>query len=82
MQIQDVLIVYEEAIELAKQHNKKEGDDIGEEFFEIMKQKNLSADYLGCAENIDADLLSGNLRENGIYVRNLNEELRKQPGEK
>lgn len=75
----DFIEIYELAIKLAKVKGKKPGEDIGEEFMEASKQlgKEKSINFIG-QTNQDIDLLSGNLREQGIKVLNLNEELRKK----
>jgi hypothetical protein len=39
---EDLLKIYSEAIELAKQHGKKTGEDFGEELFEIAKKYNIT----------------------------------------
>jgi len=71
---------YLEIIELAKQHGKKEGDSMQEEFNEIMKKYKIKS--LGTT-NKDIDDLTGDLRENGIKVLNLKEiERRKKNNEK
>ena len=67
--IETILEVYE----LAKQHGKKPGDSIEEEFIEIMKKKQIKP--IGSTDQ-DIDMLTGNLRENGIKVRNLKEDER------
>jgi len=73
---EDLLKIYPEAIELAKQHGKKEGEDFGAEFFEIAKKYNINIGGIGKTEQ-DASLLTGNLREEGKKVLNLNEEIEK-----
>jgi hypothetical protein len=56
--------IMEEAIILAKQRGKKEGDNIEVEFFEIVQKQGLKdkINHLGTIE-MDKDLLLGNLRE-------------------
>jgi len=66
-----------EIFELAKKHGKKEGDNIQAEFDEIMKKYPDKFKYLGNT-NKDIDLLTGDLREKGLKILNLNEEKRKR----
>ena len=73
----DLLKIYPEAVELARQRGKKPGDDFGEEFQEIAKKLNIKITYLGKSE-MDASLLTGNLREEGKKILNLNEEMDKE----
>jgi hypothetical protein len=74
---QDVLDVYNEAIQLAKSRGKKTGDSINEEIVELLSKKKKEIKCLG-STNKDIDLLTGDLRERGIKVLNINEELRKK----
>lgn len=74
--LDDYLEIMEEAIKLGKSKGKKEGDNLETEFFEIAKQKNKIPKYLGSTK-MDIDLLTGNLRENGLKILNLKEEERK-----
>jgi hypothetical protein len=60
--LEDYIEIMEEAIKLGREHGKKEGDNLEEEFFEIAKKKNKMPKHLG-ATNMDKDLLLGNLRE-------------------
>jgi hypothetical protein len=76
---EDLIKIYPEAVELAKQHGKKVGEDFGEEMFEIAKKYNIKIDCIGKTEQ-DASLLTGNLREEGNKVLNLNEEMEKNNG--
>jgi hypothetical protein len=80
---EDLLKIYPEAVVLAKEHGKKEGDDFGEEMFIIAKKYGINIDPIGCTEK-DASLLTGDLREEGKKVINLNEEMarRKNDNEK
>ncbi len=71
---EDLLKIYPEAIELAKKNGKKPGEDFGKEFSEIAKKYNINITPLGSTE-MDAGLITGNLRENGLKVKNLNEEM-------
>ncbi|MHA1437893.1 MAG: hypothetical protein ACTSPD_09980 [Promethearchaeota archaeon] len=66
---------YLEIIELAKKHGKKPGDSMQEEFIEVIKKK--KAKYLG-GTNKDKDLLTGDLREEGLRILNLDELQRKK----
>ena len=68
---------YLEIIELGLKHGKKPGDSLQEEFEEVLKKKKGKIKYLG-ATNKDIDLLTGNLREEGLNVINLNEIERKK----
>jgi hypothetical protein len=64
--------IYLEICELAMKNGKKAGDNIEEEFMEILKQKPQEFTYLG-STNQDLDLLCGNLRERGLKILNLAE---------
>jgi hypothetical protein len=68
--------IYEEIINLALAHGKKEGDSMQEEFEEVRK-KHSEIQHLGCT-NKDIDQLTGDLRESGKRILNLNEEERKR----
>ena len=61
-----------EIYKLGMNRGKKPGDSIQEEFDEIRAQFPEKFTFLGVTEQ-DADLLSGNLRENGLHVLNMNE---------
>ncbi len=74
---EDILLVYEEAVELAKQRGKKSNDNINNEVIELLIKKGKVPKYLGNTEK-DTDQLTGDLREEGIKVLNLNEEERKK----
>ena len=67
---------YCDIIDLAMKHGKKAGDSMQEELEEIMEKKQGKIKFLG-ETNKDIDLLTGDLREEGIKVLNLNEEIRK-----
>jgi hypothetical protein len=56
--------IMEEAIVLARQRGKKEGENIEVEFFEIVQKQGLKdkVNHLGATE-MDKDLLLGNIRE-------------------
>jgi len=74
--------IYLEIVELAKKHGKKSGDSMQEEFDEILKKYPDKVKELGTTD-MDVDLLTGNLRENGKKVLNLKEEdRRKENGRK
>jgi len=83
MSISDYIEIMEEAIILGKERGKKEGDDLTQEFFEIAAKKNKleKIKHLGQTEK-DIDLLSGDLRENGLKVFNIKEIERKKNNEK
>lgn len=66
------LETYLEIIELATKHGKKTGDNMQEEFEEILKKKKDKFKLLGGTDK-DADLLTGDCREKGLKVLNLNE---------
>jgi hypothetical protein len=74
LNISDFLIIYEETIILGKERGKKEGDNLEEEFFEVAKKKGLidNIKHIG-QSNKDIDLLTGDLREEGLKILNLNE---------
>ena len=59
---------YLEIIKLAIKNGKQSGDSMEEEFFQVMKKKKPFA-----STNKDIDLLTGDLREKGIKVLNMNE---------
>ena len=63
---------YLEIVELAYKHGKKAGDSLQAEFEEVLKMKKDKIKYLG-ATNKDADLLTGDVREQGLNILNLNE---------
>ena len=58
--------------DLAREHGKKPGESIQEEFEELLKQNPEAVTLMGTTEE-DIDMLSGNLREQGIKVTNLSE---------
>ena len=75
----DVLLeCYDEAVALGREKGKQPGEDICPEVFEIAKKKGLS-DKIQCIGETDKDIdmLTGELRDRGLKVRNLNEEERK-----
>ena len=69
---------YMEVINLAIKHGKKEGDSMQEEFIEIKKKYLLTP--IGTTDK-DLDQLTGELRENGKKVLNLNEIERRKKNE-
>lgn len=73
LDIDTVLKIYE----LAQQHGKQAGESIEEEFLQIMKQQPEKFKHLGKTEQ-DASLFTGNLREEGLKVLNLNEEIERE----
>ena len=70
--LDDYIEIMEEAIKLGKERGKKEGDNLEQEFFEIATKKNKIPKHLGTTEK-DIDLLTGDLRENGLKIFNMNE---------
>lgn len=68
--------IYEEIINLALSHGKKAGDSMQEEFEEIRK-KHSEIQHLGTTDK-DIDMLTGELRDRGQKILNLNEEERKR----
>lgn len=66
---------YLEICDLALKHGKKAGDNMQEEFDEIRKKYQLK--HLGITDK-DIDMLTGELRDKGKKVLNLNEEERKR----
>ena len=68
--------IYEEIINLALTHGKKEGESMQEEFEEIRK-KHSEIQHLGTTDK-DIDMLTGELRDKGQKILNLNEEERKR----
>ena len=79
---EDYLTIMEEAIKLGKKRGKKEGENIEQEFFEIAAKKNKldKIKHLGQTE-MDKGLITGNLRENGINILDLDEEKRRKENE-
>lgn len=63
---------YLETIALAKKNGKKPGDRMDEEFLEIMKKKGKKKNPIAKTEK-DSDMLTGELRESGLKVFNLEE---------
>ena len=79
--LDDYLKIMEEAIKLGKERGKKEGDNLEQEFFEVAKKMNKIPKHLGTTEK-DIDLLTGNLRENGLKILNMKEIERRNNGNK
>lgn len=63
--------------ELAQKNGKKVGDSMQDEFNQILKEHPEWFKFLGVT-NKDVDLLTGNLREQGIKIINLKEEQRRK----
>ncbi len=61
-----------EIFNLAEQHGKKAGESMQTEFLEIYKKKPEKFQLLGATDQ-DVDMLTGNLREQGKKIINLNE---------
>jgi len=82
LNIDTYIKIMEEAIKLGKERGKKEGDNIEQEFFEIAAKKNKldKIQYLGQSEQ-DKGLITGNLREKGIKIIDLDEEKRRKENE-
>ena len=80
---EDYLTIMEEAIILGKERGKKEGDNLEVEFFEVAKKQGKlnNIKHLGQTE-MDKGLITGNLRENGIKIFDLDEEKRRKENEK
>jgi len=68
--------IYEEIINLALTHGKKEGESMQEEFEEIRK-KHSEIQHLGTTDK-DIDMLTGEMRDRGQKILNLNEEERRR----
>jgi len=79
---EDYLTIMEEAIKLGKERGKKEGDNIEQEFFEIAAKlgKMEKIQHLGQTE-MDKGLITGNLREEGLKILDLDEEKRRKENE-
>lgn len=76
---EDYIEIMGEAIILGKERGKKEGEDISQEFFEIAAKKNKldKIKHLGQTE-MDKGLITGNLREEGLKILDLDEEKRRK----
>ena len=73
----DIIEIYEEAKALAIQRGKKPEESFTDEVIELLIKKGKKPEYLGQTED-DIDMITGNLRESGVKVRNLNEEERRK----
>jgi len=82
LDIDTYIEIMEEAIKLGKERGKKEGENIEVEFFEIAAKKNKldKIQHLGQTE-MDKGLITGNLREKGIKIIDLDEEKRRKENE-
>jgi predicted CopG family antitoxin len=74
---EDIELVYDEAKALASQRGKKAGDSFTDEIIELLIKKGKKLEYLGSTEK-NIDVITGDLRESGIKVHNLNEEERRR----
>lgn len=63
-----------EVYKLAQQRGKKAGENIEQEFLEVMKKKNMTP---VAKTDQDIDMLTGNLREEGMKILNMKEVDRK-----
>jgi len=63
--------------ELGRQHGKKPGDSCQSEFEELLAADPGAVTFIGNTEQ-DIDMVSGNLREAGCKVTNINELNRKK----
>jgi len=61
-----------EIIELAQKHGKRKGDNMQTEFETILKKKPNKFKLLGATDQ-DIDMITGNLREQGKKILNINE---------
>lgn len=79
LDIDTYIEIMEEAIKLGKERGKKEGDNIEQEFFEIAAKlgKMEKIKHLGQTE-MDKGLITGNLREEGLKILDLDEEKRRK----
>lgn len=68
---------YLEICELALKNGKKPGQSMQSEFEEILKKKKDKIKLLGETDK-DIDLLTGDLRENGLKILNMKEIERKK----
>ena len=83
LDIDTYIEIMEEAIKLGKERGKKEGENIEQEFFEIAAKlrKMEKIQHLGQTE-MDKGLITGNLREEGLKILDLEEEKRRKENEK
>ena len=79
LDIDTYIEIMEEAIKLGKERGKKEGENIEQEFFEIAAKlgKMEKIQHLGQTE-MDKGLITGNLREEGLKILDLDEEKRRK----
>jgi len=82
LDIDTYIEIMEEAIILGKERGKKEGENIEQEFFEIAAKlgKMEKIQHLGQTE-MDKGLITGNLREEGLKILDLDEEKRRKEDE-
>ena len=82
LDIDTYIKIMEKAIILGKEKGKKEGEDISAEFFEIAKKQGKlnNIKHLGQTE-MDKGLITGNLREEGLKILDLDEEKRRKENE-
>jgi len=82
LDIDTYIEIMEEAIKLGKERGKKGGDNIEQEFFEIAAKlgKMEKIQHLGQTE-MDKGLITGNLREEGLKILDLDEEKRRKENE-
>ena len=58
--------------DLAKSRGKKQGDSVEDEFNELLKDNPGAVTFVGNTD-LDADMLTGELRDQGVKVTNMNE---------
>jgi len=80
--IDDYLEIMKDAVDLGLSRGKKEGDNLEVEFFEVARRKGIldKINHVGKTDK-DLDMLTGDLREEGIKILNLNEQQRKNKHE-
>ena len=66
------LVMYLEVVELALLHGKHEGEDMTAELEEVSRKYTDKIKFIGTTD-MDADMMTGNMRENGYKVLNLEE---------
>lgn len=71
-----------EAMELAQANGKKKGDSFEDELMEVIKARFDKGDYKSAkvlgSTDLDSDMLTGELRDRGMKVFNMSEELRRR----
>ena len=79
---EDYIEIMGEAIILGKERGKKEGDNLEQEFFEVAEKRGKlnNIKHLGQTE-MDKGLITGNLREEGLKILDLDEEKRRKENE-